>query len=289
VIDAVGTADDGRNIEQQDLTLHITETLMPAEFRQNLLGMKAGESREFDVEYAQDFYDEDLAGKQVHFRVTVKATQEKELPPLDDELAKSLGSYETLDELRAELRTKLLERREKEAKDAAIEEALNALVGQATLEYPALAVEHEVFDMISTLARRLGQEGFTLEGYLNTTGRTLEQLREETRPQAETRLKRSLVLSKFAEAEGITLAKEDIDRRVDEMSADFGAQADTAKASLRQEAILQAISTDMFGRKVLDHLLAIATGQTQASSKHDEPAVKPTEPDSGAAGDSEKS
>jgi trigger factor len=288
VIDAVGTADSGRNIEQKDLTLQITETLMPAEFRHNLLGMKTGESKEFDVEYAQDFYDQDLAGSQVHFRVTVKATKEKELPPLDDELAKSVGSHETLEELRSELRSKLLESKEKEAKDAAIEEALNALVEQATLEYPAISIEREINDMISSLANRLSQDGFTLEGYLNTTGRTLEQLREETRPDAETRLKRSLVLAKFAEAEGIKLGKADIDREVEQMSADFGEQSDTVKAALRQEAVLRTLTTGMYNRKVLDHLLAIATGQIQASSKDDDAASELTEPDSGTADEVDK-
>ncbi len=289
VIDAVGTGDDGQKVEQEDLTLQVTEGLTPPGFGQNLLGIKAGESKEFDVEYPQDFRDQDLAGKQVHFRVTVKAAQEKELPPLDDELAKSLGSYETLADLRSDVRAKVLQRKERDAKDAAIEEALDALVEQATLEYPAIAVEHEIDAMINSTARRLSQQGFTLEGYLNATSRTLAQFREETRPHAETRLKRSLVMASFAEAEGIKVEKADIDQEVDQMSAEFGEQADAVRSALSQEAVLRSIHSDVFSRKALDHLLAIASGQAQARSAEDKGTGEPAEDDGGKPDDVEHS
>jgi trigger factor len=285
VIDAAGTADDGTNVEQEDLTLEVAEGLMPPGFGHSLLGITPGESKEFDVEYPQDFRDQDLAGRQVHFRVTVKAAQEKELPPLDDELARSVGEYETLADLRTEVGTKLLQRKEKEAKDAATEEALNALVEQATLEYPAIAVEREIDATLNSTANRLSQQGFTLEGYLNTAGRSLAQFREEARPQAETRLKRSLVLAKFAEAEGIKVEKADIDQEVEQMSAEFGEQADTVKAALSQEAVLRSITGDVWGRKVLDHLLALATGQAQTSSVDDKEVSESTEHDSDKAND----
>lgn len=275
VIDAVGTSDDGREVKQEDLPLEVTESLMPSEFRQELLGIKPGESKEFDVEYAEDFRDEDLAGRRVHFNVSVKVVKEKELPALDDELAQSVGEYETLDVLREDIRTKLLERKETETRDAAVDEALDALAEQANLEYPAIAVEHELDAMIQSTGNRLSQQGFTLEGYLYTTGRTLEQYREEIRPQAETRLKRSLVLVQFAQAEGIKVEKADIDREVDQMSAQFGEQADAVKTALSQGEAFRSITDGLFSRKVLDHLLAIATGQVEAGSKGEGASSEP--------------
>ncbi len=275
VIDAVGTSDDGRDLEQEDLTLEVTESLMPSEFRENLLGIKAGDKKEFDIEYPEDFRDTDLAGRRVHFNVSVKAVKGKELPSLDDELAQSVGEYETLDALRADVHAKLLERKEQEAKDAAVDAALDALAEQANLEYPAIAVEHELDAMMQSVSNRLSQKGFTLEGYLYTTGKSLEQYREELRPQAETRLKRSLVLVQFAQAEGIQVGKADVEREVDHVSAQFGEQADAVKTALSEGEAFRSITNDLFSRKVLDHLLAIATGQVEAGSKDEEVASEP--------------
>jgi trigger factor len=275
VIDAIGTSDDGRDLEQTDLTLEVTENLMPSEFREYLLGIKPGENKEFDIEYPEDFRDADLAGRHVHFNVSVKAVKEKELPALDDELARSMGEYETLDALREDIRAKLLERKEKETRDAAVDAALDALAEQANLEYPAIAVEHELDAIIQSVANRLSQQGFTLEGYLYTTGRSLEQYREELRPDAETRLRRSLVLTQFAQAEGIQVAKADIEREVDQVSAEFGEHADAVKTALSEGEAFRSITNSLFGRKVLDHLLAVATGQVEAGSKDEDASSEP--------------
>jgi len=277
LIDAEGTTDDGHQVEQQDLTLEISEDITPPGFGQNLVGIEPGEGKEFDVEYPADFRDEDVAGKTVHFHVTVKAIKEKELPALDDELAQSLGQHETLDQLRAEIQEKLREHKETEAKDAAIEEALSALVEQATVEYPAIAVEREIDAMQRTLTDRLEQRGFTLDGYLHTTGKSLVQWREETRPQAETRLKRALVLAEFAlvlaefaEAEGIKVGEEEIKQEVDRLSVSFGEQADAAKAALSTGESLRSITNDVYRRKALEQLLGIATKQGPGSTDGEE-------------------
>jgi len=270
LIDAAGTTDDGHQVEQQDLTLEVSEEITPPGFGQNLVGIEPGESKEFDVEYPADFRDEDVAGKIVHFHVTVKAVKEKELPALDDELAQNLGQHETLDQLRADIQEKLREHKETEAKDAAIEEALGALVEQATVEYPAIAVEREIDAMQRSLTDRLEQRGFTLDGYLHTTGKSLVQWREETRPQAETRLKRALVLAEFAEAEGIKVGKEEIKQEVDRLSVSFGEQADAAKAALSTGESLRSITNDVYRRKALEQLLGIATKQGPGSTDGEE-------------------
>ncbi|MGC8788137.1 MAG: hypothetical protein ACP5Q1_12000, partial [Anaerolineae bacterium] len=171
------------------------------------------------------------------------------------------GSYETLAELRAYIEQELRKRKEEEAKDAALEEALDALVEQATLEYPAIAVEREIDAMIRSRADNLSQQGFTLEGYLQIIGKTLPQLRADLRPQAEKRLKRSLVLSKFAEVEGITVDEQEIDQEVNRLSESFGQRAEAVKTALSAEGPLRSIANDIRQRKALERLLAIATGQ----------------------------
>jgi len=263
IIDAHGTADDGHEIHRTDLELLITETLMPLEFRSELMGTEVGDNREFDITYAEDFGDQDLAGKRVHFRVEVKAVKTKEVPALDDALAQSVGEHESLDELRSAVRENLLQRKQNAAREDATEKALDALVALTDLEYPAVAVEQETEVMIQSMANRLSQQGFTLEGYLHTTGKTLEQFRDETRPRAETRLKRSLALGEFSDAEGIRLEKSDIDQKVDEMVSEFGDQADEARKAFGRAEVLASISSDLYNEKVIDRLLAIATGRVQ--------------------------
>ena len=265
LVDAVGTTDDGKKIEQHDLTLEVSEEMTPPGFGQNLVGIKPGESKEFDVEYPADFRDKDVAGKLVHFRVTVKTVKEKELPALNDDLAQNVGPYETLAQLRATIEEELRKRKEAEAKDAALEEALDALVKQATLEYPAIAVEHEIDALLAASSDRLKQQGFTLEGYLHTTNKTLAQLRDETRPQAETRLKRALVLAKFAEAEGIEVEAEEIDQEADRLALSFGEQAGAVKAALSTGESRRSITNDVYKHKALERLLAIATGQAETA------------------------
>jgi trigger factor len=276
LIDAIGTTADGKPVEQKDLTLEVSEDITPSGFGQNLVGMRPGESKEFDVEYPADFRDPSLAGKRVHFQVTVKAVKEKELPPLDDALAQSAGSFGTLAELRTYIEQELRKRKEEEAKDAALEEALDALVEQATLEYPTIAVEREIDAMIKSRADNLIQQGFTLEGYLQIIGKTLPQLRAELRPQAEQRVKRSLVLSKFAEAEGITVEEQEIDQEVNRLSEPFGQQAEAVKTALSAERPLRSIANDVRRRKALERLLAIATGKgmAQADNQRDQKSTE---------------
>jgi trigger factor len=266
VLDAVGTTEDGKPTEQRDVTLEVSEDMVPAGFGQNLVGMKASETKEFNVDYPADFRDESLAGKRVHFQVTVKAVKEKELPALNDELAKSAGA-ETLDALNTRIKEQLQKQKEEESREAALDKALDALVKGATMEYPAIAVEQEVDGMIETLSERLTQQGFTLDGYLQMTKKTLAQLREERHAPAEERLKRGLALVKFAEAEGIKVEPEDVDKEATRFAESFGEGAEKIKAALASEKWRRSMTSEVFRRKALDRLLAVAAGEAKAPVK----------------------
>jgi trigger factor len=270
LIDAKGTGTDGQNVDKEDLTLEVKDSLEPPDFRQNLIGILPGATKEFEVQYPADFGDADLSGKQVHFSVTVQSVKQKELPALDDALAQSAGTFETLEQLRADLRSRLQEQKEAQAKNAATDSALDSLLERAVLEYPAVAVEHEVMDMLASLGERLGQQGFTIEGYLHSAGKTLDQLRDETRPQAEKRLKRALVLAKFAEMEDVKVVQEDVSQEVVRVSQTYGERADAVRSALERPGVLNAIRSDLYNRKVLDHLMEMAAGKAQPRSKKTE-------------------
>jgi len=277
-IDALGNTDQGQRIEQNDLVLELSAEIAPSGFGDNLIGAVTAESRQFDIDYPEDFRDQDLAGKTVHFQVTVKAVREKELPDLDDGLAQSLGDHETLADLREDIRQKLLERKEEESREAALQKALDALVDQASIEYPPIALEHEIDALQQRLSDRLEQNGFTLEGYLHTSGKSLAQWRLETRPQAEARLKQSLVLAEFAKAEGIQVSGDELASEVTRVSSQFGDRAESVKEALTTEDSLLAMTNDVYRRKALSRLLSLATGEEQ----EEDPA-----PSSGAQGSEE--
>ena len=263
VIDALGTTDDGHGVEQLDLPLELNDNITPRGFAENLVGVALGQTKEFDAEYPDDFRDKDVAGKTVHFKVTAKAIKQKELPELDDGLAQSLGGHESLDQLRGDIRQKLHLQKQVEADDAVLEQALDLMIEQATLEYPAIAVEKQIDTMQANLTDRLEQRGFTLEGYLHTMGKSLLQWREEVRPQAEVRLKRALVLAKLSEAEGIKVADEETVEEIDRLSSTFGERAEDVRAALSKEASLLSITNDVYRRKALDRLFSIATGRNR--------------------------
>ncbi len=265
-LDALGTTDQEQNIEQRDVILELSEEITPAGFGENLAGLSPGEGREFDIAYPDDFRDEDLAGKTVHFHVTVHAVKEKELPNLDDGFAQGLGDHQSLADLRDDIRQRLLQRKEEEAREAALQEALNALVQQATIEYPPIALDHELDTMQQSLTERLEQNGFTLEGYLHTQGMTLAQWRLESGPRAEARLKQALVLAEFAKNEGIKVSEEELKGELDRVSSQFGDHADSMRRALATQDSLLAMSNDVYRRKAVARLLSLATGEVEPES-----------------------
>lgn len=278
LLDAEGTAEDGTKTNEQDLNLELREDMTPPDFGKNLVGIKLGENKEFEVQYPQDYRDKSLAGKRVRFQVTVKAVKEKELPELNDDFAKNVGSYESLAQLRGRIEEELRAQKEAEARDAALTEALDQLVEQSTMEYPAIAVEHETQSMIDSFAERLSQQGFTLDGYLGMMNKTGAQFYDETRPKAETRLKRTLALAEFAAAEGITVEAQEIEQEAERLSQPYGEKADAIKAIFGSGEPRRTISNDVFRRKALDRLLAIATGTAEPVKAEEKPATDNSAP-----------
>ena len=265
LLDIVGAIDGKEGTNQQDLTLEVTKEMTPPAFGENLVGIKPSETKEFDIQYPQDFQDQDLAGKTVHFSVTVKTVKEKELPALDDELAKTVGDFETLAQLRAKIKEQLREQKASEAKHEATDQAIDTLVKQATIEYPNVAVEREIDAMIRSSERRLQQQGFSLEGYLSMQQKTLAEWRTEMRPDAETRLKQSLAVAEFATTEGIDVDEHETEEEIDRITAPLGDRSDGLKETLSTGASYVSVINRLYQRKALERLLAIATGQADSS------------------------
>jgi len=192
-------------------------------FSHELLGMTLNEQREFTLTYPEEFEDEELAGQRVHFKVCLRELKEEVMPDIDDELARTVGDYETLEDLKAELRRELQAKAEKRFAD----QALTALVERATIEFPPLLLEEEIDDMLEEFDQDLRKQGLNLETYLEMRKLTKEQFRQEISPRAEERLKRGLALVKFIELEGLEIKSDEVDKALEHLVAIARGEVDT--------------------------------------------------------------
>jgi len=274
VVDIMGTKDDDVIFDEEEQELVLTEDVSPPGFSEQLLGMEPEESKQFSCTYPDDFPDEDLRGQEIAFKATLHGVREKQVPVLDDELARSAGDYETLEDLKRALRDGIQQRLEEEARSRLTERVVNVLVEQASVTYPAAALKDEIDDMIASYEKRLKSQGFTLEGYLNMTGKTSDALREEFESGAKERLVRSLVLAELVKAEGIKVEGDDLEEEIGRIASTYGDKASVVKRALTQKGALSSIASDLYSKKAIDRLIAIATGQGEAAESDGEQGVQ---------------
>jgi trigger factor len=170
-------------------------------FSDKLLGMTVNEQKEFTLAYPEDSENKELAGQLAHFKVYLQDLKEEVVPDMDDDLARTAGSYETLEDLKTELRRDL----QAKAEGGFADRALAALVERSRIEFPSVLLEKELDDWLGEFDRSLKRQGWNLENYLKMKKQTEEGFRKEISPQVEGRLKRGLVLSRFIELEGLDI------------------------------------------------------------------------------------
>ena len=251
-----GVAFEGGKGENYSLVIG-SNTFIPG-FEDQLVGKNKGEEVEVNVEFPAEYHAENLAGKPANFKVVVKNVQRKELPELNDEFAADTTEFNTLDELKADLRTKL----EEEAKNRAEAEMRNALVEKVSanteVEVPEAMVQHQIDNMLMELNYQLQYQGLNLEQLLQMTGRGLDELREERRADAERLVKSSLVLEAIAEKENVEATDADVDAELEKMAAMYNMEVEKIKSSLK-EMDIEDIKGQIKIRKTLDLLVENAT------------------------------
>ena len=219
-----GVAFEGGKGENYNLVIG-SNTFIPG-FEDQLVGKKAGEEVEVNVTFPETYHAENLAGKPVVFNVKVNDVKVKEVPALDDEFAKDTTEFETLAELRADVKAKL----EEQAKNAADAEMRNALVEKVSanteVEVPEAMVQHQIDNMLMELNYQLQYQGLNLEQLLQMTGRGLDELREERRADAERLVKSSLVLEAIAEKENVEANDADVDDELEKMAAMYNMEVE---------------------------------------------------------------
>lgn len=259
-----GTAEGETIIDQKDRTLNVQDEMQPPGFMEAIVGMTAGETREFSLTYPEDYEDEDLAGKNVQFSVIVDTVRQVNLPEVNDDLAKMAGDYDTMEELRENLAKNLKERAQANARLRERDAAIDALVAQSTVEYPTKVVEDEINAAINNQRAQIERMGFAFENYLRMVGRTLQDIREEFRPEAERRVVRRLVLTEFARAENMKVSSEELNAEVEAVAAAYGEQAPEIRQRLEQGGARLSIAASLVAEKAMDRLTAMLTGREVA-------------------------
>lgn len=269
----LGTTDDEKVIDQQNATLNVSEEMNPPGFAEAIAGASKDERREFTLTYPEDFATERLAGKTVAFDVTVKEVRQTNLPPIDDELAKAVGEYETLQELRDEIAKAIYEQKESAARSRETRAAVEALVAISTVEYPEAALEQEIEQAINTQRNQLAQMGYSFEAYLQMVNQTEEDLRAQLRPEAEKNLIERLVVGEYAR-------REEIDLTPDEMQNEFRSFAgsmyrlygERAEEAIRNATMSGALASVYADARVRKAALLLADRMAGRETEAPEPA-----------------
>lgn len=198
-------------------------------FEEQLVGAELGKEMEVNVTFPEDYHAEELKGKAAVFKCTVKSIKVKELPELDDEFAKDVSEFDTLEEYKNDIKAKLAVQKEEAAKRAKEDAVVDKAIENASMEIPEPMVQNQIRNMVDDFARRIQSQGLSIEQYFQFTGLDAEKLQEQMRPQALKRIQSRLVLEKIAEVEDIQIPDEKLDEEIQKMAEMYKMEADKLK------------------------------------------------------------
>ena len=246
-----GKAFDGGKAENYDIEIG-SNTFIPG-FEDQLVGMKIDEEKDVNVTFPKEYFSKDLAGKDATFKVKLHEVKKKELPALDDEFAKDVSEFDTLDELKKNIKEKKQEQNEERAKYETQDEVIKALCENVKVEIPSGMIETETENMIKDLENRLSYQGLKLEQYLNMMGKTKEEMRKEYEPQAIEGIKSRLAIEAVIKAEKIEATDKEIDEKIKEMAKNYGKEND--EEFLKNENVRNYIKQGIESEKAIDFLV----------------------------------
>lgn len=222
-------------------------------FEEQLVGVKAGEEKDVNVTFPEEYHAEELSGKEATFKTKVNEIKYKEVPELDDEIANELDSdAETVDQYKENLRKRLAEQKQTEAENVQKEEAIQKASDNAKIDIPEAMVNTELDRMLQEFGQRMQQQGLSLETYFQISGQDESQLREQMKDDAEARVCTNLTLTAIADKEDIEVSEEDIDKELEKMSEQFNISVEDIKNTLGNTDI---VKNDVRIQKVIDLLV----------------------------------
>jgi trigger factor len=273
VMDFLGKVDDVpfEGGEGRDQLIELGSGRLIPGFEDQLVGAKAGDDVTVQVTFPDEYPAEQLAGKAAEFAVTVKEVKRKQLPELDDDFAVEAAGFDSLDELRADVRTRLEESEATQIDNEFREAVLDAAVANATIDVPEALVEARAGELFEQTVHSLSHRGIDRDTYLRIAGKSQEELLEEAKPEAEQALRRDAVLTAVVAAEGIEVSDDEVLEMLSEAGGETAAKPKKALERLRSEGRLDALKQDLAARKALDLLVEqakpIDAGRAEAREK----------------------
>ena len=243
-----GVAFDGGKGTDYALTLG-SGTFIPG-FEDQLVGANTGDHVEVKVTFPEEYQAKELAGKEAVFQCDVKKIETKEVPELDDEFAKDVSEFDTLAEYKEDVKKKLTEKKEKEARTAKENAAVDKAIENAQMDIPELMTKTECRQMMDDFSRRMQQQGLSMEQYFQFTGQSMDKMMEDMKPQALKRIQTRLVLEKVAEVENIQPSEEEITEEIQKMADAYKMEADKIREAIGESG-LEQMKKDMAVQKAV--------------------------------------
>ena len=235
-------------------------------FEEQLVGKNTGDEVEVNVTFPEEYHAPELAGKPAVFKVKVNEIKAKELPELDDEFAQDVSAFDTLAEYKEDVKKKLEERKESEARRTKEDEAIKKIVDKSSMDIPEAMLETQMENMIEEFAQRISQQGLSFEQYMQFSGMTMDKLKEQVKPDALNRIQTSLVLEAIAKEENIEVSEEDVMAEIEKMAAMYGMEADKLK-ELVGDAEKESMKKDIAIQKAVELVMDNAKERAKAKSK----------------------
>ena len=254
-IDFEGSVDgvpfEGGKAENYDLEIG-SNTFIPG-FEDQIIGMKINKEKDVKVKFPEEYFSKELAGKDAVFKVKLHEIKKKELPELDDEFAKDVSEFDTLKELKADIKAKKEKQNEEKAKYETQDAVIKALCEKTKVEIPSGMVEMEVENMLKDFEQRLAYQGLNLEQYFKMMGKTEEEVKKEYEPQAIEGIKSRLALEAVIKAEKIEATDKEVEDKMKEMAKNYGKEND--EEFLKNENVKNYIKQGLESEKAIDFLV----------------------------------
>lgn len=247
-----GVAFEGGKAESHELEIG-SNTFIPG-FEDQIIGMKIDEEKDINVKFPEEYFSKDLAGKDAIFKVKLHEIKKKELPELDDEFAKDVSEFDTLEELKNSIKEKMEKENEQKQKYETEDAVIKAVCENIKVDIPSGMIENETEDMLKNIENRLAYQGLKLEQYLQMMGKTAEEVKKEYEPQAIEAIKSRLMLEAVIKAEKIEATEEEIVEKIKEMAKNYG-KAEDDEEFIKNENVRKYIKNGVESEKALEFLV----------------------------------
>jgi trigger factor len=229
-----------------------SNTFIPG-FEEQLVGLKVGESKDVKVVFPEDYHAEDLAGKDAVFQTTVNKIEHKELRVLNDEFAQEVSDFETIEELRNDVKENLVKANEYRQNGVKKKEVLARAIEQCSIDIAPAVIEMQFQTILSQFEQRIGTQGISLEQYFQLTNSNLHEFKQDMLPEAERNAKTNFMLEKIVEEKGFELTDEEVDKQIEEMALQMGVDFDQAKQNL--EGVIDKVRFNIKVDKAIQYLV----------------------------------